>query len=231
MKYLLAVLTCGRPEYLERTLATYSSFLHPRPSAVYSWDDGLKTPLESFGAFSDLPITIEGEENRVGRCSGHAHLWQAAERSEFDWVFTIEDDVVLLRPLNLTHMADVLVGEDDLEQLALVRCPWGSEIEVGGFIPMFPDRYERRTTFAAGEHGAPVEAHWIASTIDWTSSPALLPTTLTREIEWPGGHGCELELGPRILSLRPDAVSGYWGWGEPWVSHIGMKRVDGGHGY
>lgn len=227
MRYLLCVLTCGRPDYLRRTLATYSQFMWPRPEAVYVWDDGLATPMEAYDAFADVPTTVEGELDRIGRCSGHAHLWEATRRPEYaelDWVFTIEDDVVLLRPLRLPDLASVLNEEDDLAQLALVRCPWGAEIEVGGFIPLFPDRYERRSSL-----GLPFE--WMASTYDWTSSPALLPAALPREVDWPGGHGCEGELGPRILAQRPHAISGYWGWGEPWVAHIGMQRIKGGYGY
>lgn len=231
MRYLLAVLTCGRPEYLTPTLATYAEFLHPKPTAVYAWDDGLRTPREAFAPFSEVErFVIEGESKRIGRCSGHAHLWQAARKPEFsdiDWLFTIEDDVVLLRPLNLFHMAEVLEHEPTLEQLALVRCPWGAEIEHGGYIPMFRDRYTRRETHVAGS----CPAHWISSTIDWTSSPALLPASLPREIEWPGGSGCELELGPRIMALRPNAVSGYWGWGECQAAHVGMERAEGSHGY
>lgn len=233
MTYLLAVLTCGRPDYLKRTLATFSDFLSPRPAAVYAWDDGHRTPLEAFSAFSDVPIVVDGETARVGRCSGHAHLWEATRLPEFahmDWVFTIEDDVVLLRPLNLFHLAEVLDAEPDLAQLALVRCPWGVEVEVGGFIPLFPDRYERRTTWVEkASYTAP--ARWIASSVDWTSSPALLRASLPRAVDWPGGHGCELELGPRIVEAGYATCSGYWGWGEPWCAHTGMKRVDGGFGY
>jgi len=231
MNYMLAVLTCGRPEYLRRTLAAYAQFLHPKPTAVYVWDDGLQTPTDAYRAFAEVDrFVVEGEKRRIGRCSGHAHLWQAARRPEFsdiDWLFTVEDDIVLLRPLNLYHMAEVLLAEPTLEQLALVRCPWGAEVEHGGYIPMFPDRYTRRETHVDGS----CPARWTSSTIDWTSSPALLPASLPREIEWPGGSGCELKLGPRIMALRPDAVSGYFGLGEPWVAHLGMQRVEGGFGY
>lgn len=230
MRYLLCVLTCGRPDYLQRTLASYSQFLMPRADAVYVWDDGLETPWEAFSVFADVPTTVEGELERIGRCSGHARLWEATRRPEYadiDWVFTIEDDVVLLRPLRLNDLRYVLTVEDELEQLALVRCPWGVEVEVGGFIPLFPERYVRAMTPNASDH--PFE--WISSTVDWTSSPALLPAALPRELDWPGGHGCEGELGPRILAQRPHALSGYWGWGEPWCAHIGMERIKGGYGY
>lgn len=227
MNYLLAVLTCGRPEYLQRTLASYARFLQPQPTAVYAWDDGMQTPLSAFHPFDEGELIVEGEANRIGRCSGHARLWHAAAQSRFDWVFTVEDDIVLLRPLNLEYLRQLIEVERTLEQLALIRCPWGAEIEHGGYIPMFPDRYERRSTAVAGGR----EGHWISSTVDWTSSPALLPTSLTREVEWPSGHNCELELGPRITALRPESVSGYFGQGEPYCAHVGMQRAAGSFGY
>ena len=232
LRYLLAILTCGRPAYLQRTLASYAAFLDPQPTAVYAWDDGLQTPREAFSAFHPYPH-VEGEPQRIGRCAGHARLWHATHAYPgIDWVFTVEDDIVLLRPLNLRHLAETIEAEPTLAQLALVRCPWGAEIEHGGYIAQFPDRYDRRTTNVwAGSHGGWREAHWIASTVDWTSSPALLPMSLPRTVAWPSESGCELELGPRILAQRPDAVSGYFGWGEPWCAHVGMARVEGSHGY
>jgi len=191
----------------------------------------MRTPTDAYQAFAEVDrFVVEGEKQRVGCCSGHARLWQAARRPEFsdiDWLFTVEDDIVLLRPLNLHHMAEVLQAEPTLEQLALVRCPWGAEIEHGGYIRMFPYRYTRRETHVGGS----CPAHWISSTVDWASSPALMPASLPREIERPDDPGCETALGPRIMALRPEAVSGYFGLGEPWVAHLGMQRVEGGFGY
>lgn len=227
MKYLLAVLTCGRPEYLVPTLQAYSDFLNPRPSAMYVWDDGYSTPTDAFSPFGDVPLHLQGQKDKIGRCSGHAKLWEYAAKSEFDWVFTVEDDVVLLRPLRVNHLVDVLERERNLQQLALIRCPWGREVEYGGYVRQFPDRYERVETMIDGGRSA----KWIESTVDWTSSPALLSTSLPRNVEWPRGSNCELTLGPRIKEMRPEAVSGYWGWGEPWSAHVGMERVAGAHGY
>ncbi len=225
MRYLLAVLTCGRPEYLKPTLESYARFLDPSPTAIYAWDDGLKTPKEAFTAFNGIPLRVEGERELLGRCAGHGKLWQAAESFSAPYVFTIEDDVVLLRPLNLVHLADVLRLESTVQQIALVRCPWGREIEHGGYIPMTPENYERRTTVENGRG-----AHWMASTVNWASSPALVPTRLIREVEWPT-EDCEHNLGPAILEQHPDAVSGHWSWGDPWCAHIGMERVEAAHGY
>lgn len=223
---MLAVLTCGRPDYLSQTLASYAEFLDPPPTAIYAWDDGLTTPPEAFSAFNGTPLKIDGEGKKIGRCAGHARLWQTASQFNAPWVFTVEDDVVLLRPLDLERLAHVLTLEREVAQMALVRCPWGVEIKYGGYIPMAPGNYERRQTHTHIEG----VSQWMSSSTNWASSPALVPTALTREIEWPTVD-CEHTLGPAVLRSRPDAVSGHWGWGEPWCAHIGVERAEGAHGY
>lgn len=236
MKYLLAVLTCGRPDYLRRTLAAYARFLDPAPAAVYAYDDGDHTRPEVFQTpgWEDVPVLVESGP-RVGRCAAYTNLWAASRmerHADIDWLFTVEDDILLLRPLNLRWLADVLRAEEDLAQLALVRAPWHpAEIETGGFIPLFEDRYERRQTEVPTREGdgrAGV-ARWTASTYDWTSSPALLHASLPRQIDWPDTD-CDFGIGRRIVAENTDAVSGYWGWGEPWVAHIGLERVEGAKG-
>lgn len=227
MRYLFAMLSCGREEYVRRTLAAYAELLDPAPSAVYVYDDGGQTPLDAFNAW-DVPVTVESLPYRVGRCAGHANLWRFAAASEFDYVWTVEDDILLLRPLNLRAVAELLELKPQVQQVALVRCPWGSEIYHGGYIPMRAgsDWYIRAGQVS--DTGWWLE--WIESTRDWTSSPALLRTSLPREVAWPEEAGCEGTLGPRILERHPEAVSAYWGLGEPWTAHIGLERVEGAHG-
>jgi len=224
VRYLLAVLTCGRPDYLRRTLEAYADFLDPQPEALLVWDDGLQTPVETFSPFSHLGQVVEGKEGKLGTFAAHAELWRATRRAEYDhldYVFVAEDDVLLLRPLNVTWMRELLDTEPDLEQVALVRAPYpcgaGAEMAMGGFIPMFPDRYNRRTT-TIGDN----TCKWISSQWDWTSSPALLRMSLTREVDWPI-HDSERALGPLLMERNPNAVSGYWGWGEAICSHIGLE--------
>lgn len=236
MRYLLAVLTCGRPHYLRRTLAEYARFLTPAPAAVYAYDDGDLTPLAAFHTpgWEGIPVLVESGP-RVGRCAAYTNLWRATRMERFadiDWLFTVEDDILLLRPLNLRWLADVLNAEPHLAQLALVRAPWHlAELETGGFIPLFEDRYRRRETEVPTREGdgrAGV-ARWTASLWDWTSSPALLRADLPRRIDWPDTD-CDFGIGRRITAEDDEAMSGYWGWGEPWVAHIGLERVEGAMG-
>lgn len=238
MNYLLALLACGREDYTRRTLAAYAELLSPAPSAFYCYDDGGQLDLDAVWpeAWAEVPRTLESRPTRVGRCAGHANLWKHAAASEFDYVWTVEDDILLLRPLDLTLVAALLESEPTLKQVALIRAPWGSEIPFGSFVEqrkaLGHDWYERRKTTRPGfETQASQDIEWIESTWDWTSSPALLSTTLPREVVWPAEAGCESALGPAIMARYPDAVSGYLGAGELWCSHIGLERAAGAFGY
>jgi hypothetical protein len=220
MHYLLTVLSSGRSLYLERALVAAARFLIPSPAAVYVYDDGLEASAEAFAAFPDA--TVEGDPFRRGMCAAHTRCWEAAAASELDWVFHLEEDFVLLRPTRVDAIADVLTRHPHLAQMALVRTPWGREIEFGGYIPQMPGYYERCTDGTA---------EWIETTRNWATCPALLRTALTSEFAWSPLPGCETEIGPRIIASYPETKFGLWGGGEPHAAHIGVERAPGAHGY
>lgn len=228
----MTVLSSGRPVYLERTLASLKQFLTPPPSDIYLFDDGGVLVALDYG---EPELRLESSPIKIGQCAAQAHCWQAAVDSPLDWVLHWEDDVVLLRPLDLRDLVAVMEEEQNIAQMALVRCPWGAEIEHGGYIPQFPGYYDRRET-RTGECqkcGSSMDGEvyeWIATTRNW-SNTGLWPTALTREFDWPDQPGCETTMGPMILDKYPDAVFGLWGWGEPHCAHIGVERAPGSHGY
>lgn len=230
MNYVLTILSSGRPVYLERTLNSYMQFLNPEPSAVYLFNDGpcLKPlPLDLLPQAPDF----EWSDSMLGQCSAQAYCWQAAAESEHEWAFHVEDDVVLLRPLDLRNLAAVMERESTLAQMALVRCPWGAEIEYGGYIPMVPGHYTRRQTACNTPRHRGELMEWIATTRNWANAPALYRTELARSYTWPARPGCETTVGPELIARDPDTVFGLWGAGEPWVAHIGVERAPGSHGY
>ncbi len=237
-RYILTILSSGRPVYLERTLASYAQHLSPAPSAVYAYDDGETTPLAALylpaaqEAWGGADWRSESSPVRLGQCAAQARCWQAASASEFEWAFHIEDDSVLLRPTDLRDLAAVLDAEPTLAQMALVRCPWGHEIEYGGYISQTPGHYERRETIIeSGAQGCYRHLEWISTVRNWAHAPALFRTSLTREFPFPAEAGCETTIGPMIRARYPDAVFGLWGAGEPWSAHIGVERAPGSHGY
>lgn len=222
LPYLLTVLTNGRPVYLQRALSAFFAHVDPHPVEAFIMDDGGSTPhLE--GLLEEFPgrWTVERSDVSLGMCRAHARCWEAAKQSDLPWVFHLEDDQVIVRPVRLEPMRDVLEAEPQLSQMALVRAPWGAEIEYGGYIPQSPGWYVRRLTGGR---------EWIETTRNWATSPALFRTSLTREWPWPDIQ-CETAIGFAMRERDPSVTFGLWGWGEPWYAHIGVNKGASAHGY
>ena len=219
MKYLLTVLTNGRSQYLDRALGAFREMVTPAPAEIFVMDDGGASGDPGLGRYEASPTSL-------GMCSAHARCWNEAAASPYEWVFHLEDDFVILRPVRLELMADALVTRPEFKQMALVRTPWGAELEYGGYIPQSPGWYTRETIL--GARGA----HEVISTKrNWATNPALFRTALTREFPWSHNANCESEIGFRMIDVYPDGVFGLWGSGEPWAAHIGVERAAGAHGY
>jgi hypothetical protein len=159
-----------------------------------------------------------------------------AAQSDLDWFFHLEDDFVILRPVNLNWLREVLEIEEHLKQMALVRTPWGAEVEYGGYIARDPGWYERRATevrIMAGTSpgGEARDVKWIATQRNFATNPALARTNFPREHPYPSVALSEGVYGFEIREREPEALFGLWGWGEPWCAHIGVDRARGSHGY
>ncbi len=231
MEYVIAVLTNGRRDLLARSLAAFFQHVEPKPARGFLMDDGGQSraaslpdvpSLDELLAATGIEWQYDSSPSPLGMCRAMAHCWHAAASSDLPWVFTLEDDFVILRPVNLLHLAEVIDAEPTLTQMALVRCPWGFEIPHGGYIAQEPSWYKRRQTG---------QGRWISTVRNWANCPALFRTSLAREFPWPLENGCETTIGPMIRAVYPDAVFGLYGAGEPWCSHIGVERAPGSHGY
>lgn len=146
MKYLLTVLTNGRPHYLERSLAAFAEHVTPAPEEVYVHDDGLRTSradLDRALAPIGGRIVLAGSAPGLGMCRAHADCWNQAAESEYEWVFHLEDDYRVLCPIDLRELAAVITRRRYLLQMTLMRTPWGAEVEHGGYVPMATGHYDR----------------------------------------------------------------------------------------
>lgn len=158
MRYLLTVLTNGRRECFERAIYAFAQHADPIPALVMVMDDGGLTGIDFVCSTIEAAyekhrpdelwpaLRYEDSPAPLGMCRAHAHCWHEAAVSELEWVFHLEDDFVLLRPLELVHLAETIDAEPTLTQMALVRTPWGFEIPHGGYIPQTPGHYDRRET-------------------------------------------------------------------------------------
>jgi hypothetical protein len=232
VKYLLTVLTNGRSEYLERTLAAFEQFVTPKPAEIFVHVDGRHAAPRLL--YDEMPWEVNHAPDPVGFTMATKDCMDRAAQSELDWFFHLEDDFVILRPVNLDHLAEVLDREPLVKQMALVRTPVGAEIEYGGYIAKDPGWYSRRGTLVEMDDGHDVchlMAKWIATQRNFATNPALAPTSFPREHPYPSVALSEGVYGFEIREREPEALFGLWGWGEPWCAHIGVDRARGSHGY
>lgn len=234
MRYIHTVLTNNRPVYLERSLRAFVEHIHPHPTETVVMDDGGATPglSELLSNMLPWPWRTERSHPPLGQCLAQRKLWEAAANSEHEWAFHLEDDQVLVRPVDLEDLRSVMDTNPHIKQMTLIRAPWGAEIEYGGYIAKDPGWYGRhevlRGTGIVGAGAGRLE--WIETTRNWANAPTLVRTSLMREFEFPETQA-ETSIGPLIRAVYPDATFGLWGWGEAWCSHIGIERGSRAHGY
>jgi glycosyltransferase involved in cell wall biosynthesis len=236
------VLTCGREEYLARTVETMRARVQGLSELVVVDDSGDPEHLLRVRQLDGVDRVEPVHPTRnLGYTAAMAEVYRLASDAEF--TFVSEDDFTYERPIDLNEIAAVMRSNPHLRQMALRRQPWyPAEIEAGGVMEHAERRGLRRrlgwtnpavrpASLALGPvsatHGKLVE--WEEHRLYWTNNPHVLPIEVAR-LGWPRGRWSEAAQGRRIFR-DPQAWSGVWGLRESgwWVEHIGHEKA--GHGY
>jgi hypothetical protein len=224
----LLVMTDGRHEYIERTLASAMLNLKGDVSLSIIHDDSGDPEYNRWlhDRFPDYDLIGGGE--RLGQAGAIRRAWRYLEEWDTNrFTFHLEDDFVFNRPVDLDELAEFLDQKWWLAQVALRRGRWGSE--AGGFVEDSPSAYIERTDSAQT---------WLEHRLYYTLTPHLYRARL-RRVGWPEGPGGEVYFRDRLFREGlPWDVQGkhvqfaFWGGvvdGADAVTHIGERRM--GHGY
>lgn len=229
----LLVITDGRRQYLERTLASAAENLvtsdgtDPIRRRVMVDDSGDQAYAqwldESFGRFH-----IVHTPGRTGFGAAIQAGWDEVDadhpktgRRGTGFVFHLEDDFTFNRPVQLDRLAALLDRRADIAQVALRRQPWNdAERRAGGIIEQHPDAY---TETRDGDDA------WLEHRQFWTTNPSLYRTSLIAR-GWPTGDHSEGHFGIGLCE-DPELRFAYWGARSdgPWVEHIGAERAGTGY--
>lgn len=159
---------------------------------------------------------VIGPDHHVGYAAAMQLLWKWVEQHAIgDYVFSVEDDFLYDRPVDLAPMIGTLDAHPEVRSLALLRGPvFPRELEAGGVLATMKSPAELRNhrPFPYLEH----RDHF-------TCNPSLWRKSLVRT-PWPGGENTERRFGDAVLE-DPAARFAYWGSGEPWLTHIGATRA------
>jgi len=226
----LLVITDGRGDYLERTVASAEEMLVGPIAERWMYDDSDDDEHREWlrGRFPQFRHFDAGPRQGFGGAIRAAWARLLAE-SDARFVFHLEADFTFNLPVDLTWMRDTLEDRPYLAQLALLRQPWNpAERAAGGIVQMHPDDY----TQVVGSRGAA----WLEHRRHFTTNPCMYRRALM-ETGWPAGGESEGRFGLGLFALGFDGVAGadvrcgYWGtWNSPpWVHHIGDERAGCGY--
>lgn len=226
------VMTDGRVDCLDRTLASFDRHV-PRPIDYrYLWDDTGNDDHFSYlrAAYRHRGwIPIRGLAGKEGFGGAIRSAWQwLLDHTDAGYIFHIEDDFLFEQPVPIDAIVKVLDRHPYLAQMALRRQAWNqAEIDAGGVVELNPE------AFTEVRDGRQV---WLEHRQFWTTNPSLFRRPVI-ELGWPEGNHSEGVFTHRLLGAGFGDVSGdqvrfgYWGarTSAPAVEHIGAERV--GFGY
>lgn len=223
MRYALVVVTHGHAPHLDEAVAAFAEHVTPAPHELLCVVDGhgRMPPAEPLGPWEGTFLNQPS-----GFCVAARAAWQLAAGCRSDYVFWLENDFLVRRPVALDAIAGVLELRAHAEtlpplaQVALLRQPVnGREVAAGGLVAADPEDFTARVT-SAGEP-------WLEHARFWTTNPSLFPASLARDVAWPVGPYCEGKLGVGLVAAG--WRFGLWGdGGEAWVHHVGTRT---GFGY
>jgi hypothetical protein len=168
-------------------------------------------------------IEVDDTQHELGFCGaireGWARLRAVHAEAPFDYVFHLEEDWLLLAPIDVSRMAALLAGRQYLCQVAMRRGPINDrEMIAGGVVEQWPHEV---CVNHAGDR-------WIEHSATFTTNPCLYRRGLLAR-DWPEAPECEGRFGFELM--REGWRSAYWG--PPGdagilVEHVGIR---GGTGY
>jgi hypothetical protein len=239
MRYLLVVITHGESPRLGDAISAFRAHAAPYPAHALLWVDGPDVGDAAYNVAARNGIhdwTLDGSSRQRGFCATYADAWQEAvfeaSRLECDYVFWLESDFLLTRPVDLRALAELLRSEPELAQVAFMRNAVNEqEIAAGGLFQSRPGEYEARSISVVQQpvvNGARIRAYpWLRHGSYFTTNPNLMTVDFMRSHPWPS-YPSECE-GLFTHDLLAEGLRfAVWGDGAPWTEHVGVRT---GFGY
>ncbi len=148
MNFAVLLISDGRADYRERTLASAKEML-PEPACL---------------------IEIDDSDHELGFAGAIQAGWERVIQKEVDWVFHLEADFTFERRVPVQRMAAVLKRHPELAQVCLKRQAWNdSEQAAGGIVEANPDAYRQHV-----DEGDIFTTHRLC----FSTNPCLYPAAL-----------------------------------------------------
>lgn len=221
-KIVLGVIGNGRKDLLAQTIAAAEDFID------HEFDDKIMindAPSPEYNAYLEQTygdrFRVISHDKNMGLSGSVQSLWMMSQMIKADYIFHLEEDFVVNKPITLQPMLDLLEINWSLAQVSLKRqAVNGEESQAGGFMQLHPERY--KSEFVWSNNGK--EVYWVEQNWLFSLNPCLYPIEITR-VGWPQGGG-EREFTNRLIAERPQTKFAILGKKEdpPLVTHIGSYR-------
>lgn len=221
MTFGLVVLTCGRGELLEGTMAALARHLPPFAVTLICDDSG--DPSYVRWMRERWPGARYDAHRHLGHGPAMSRAWQSASELPADWLLWMEEDMVLQQDPGLPAVASVLASEPGLLQMVFKRqAHFPTEIEAGGML----DRFGRAAFTDRVTNGLA----WMEHRLFYSLNPHLVGRDFLRRHRWPPVPNSEHRFGLGLFRDRAARVGVWGGWrDEPMVLHAGTERVGSGY--
>jgi Glycosyl transferase family 2 len=212
---LTVVVTDGRGEYLRRTLTAAEEMIPDFELALV--DDTGEVGYASWVTETWPKATVVHHRERQGLGGAVKSAWELASSHPDPFFLHLEDDMVLLQPVDIEAMVRTMRANPRLAQLVLMRQPWGEEEKAAGAVlKAYPGRYEQRDGWVEQVNG-PL----------YSFTPHLARREAVLDaLEHSANF---LEAGVTAALLERGWKFGIWGnWDDPpRVEHIGVEHSAG----
>jgi len=129
MNVCQVVFSTARPEYLSRALASQRHLIWPEGYNVHKIlfddfphnrdDNQIRSLAQAFG-YTEVHLHLRNES--LG--ATWRECWGLLKERNYDFVFTQEDDVMILEPINMLCLVCALKWHDGISQMRLARQAW-----------------------------------------------------------------------------------------------------------
>jgi len=216
----LLIITNGRQEYIQQTIASLESVVNYVFDRQIIVDDSMDSGYHEWLRNHYGDYEVHPNASKAGLSGSIAHGWSLLG-SDSDFVFHLEEDFTFNHHVDIDLMRKILESNAQISQVALVRQPLNSsEIASGGVLKQYVGQFVDHTIDSpSGQH------RWLEHQILFTLNPCLYPKWVM-DMGWMSGWG-EREFTDHLLSA--DKRFAYLGDIDvsPQVHHIGHHRATG----
>ena len=219
-----AVTTDGRKEFIEAAMPTWHDLTGNVIARIIVDDSGDPAYREWLRATYGGADIVHVGGDRMGYNAAMKRMREVGLATGADYIFHLEDDFKLMRPLDLDDLTSVMEANPMLAQMALVRGPWyHNEVAHGGMIQALKAQGCAFTECGWGG------TYWIEHRAVWTANPSVFPKKIAMR-HYPDGDWSESAF-MRDIRETTRFKCAYWGrmTDEPMVDHIGTYKMGTGY--